>query len=148
METTRVREESRWRPATKDVRAEEWRKKRQKEAFKITVESNGGFCLPATGADALNTAARDDTDRMRQTDRRMVCEARRHSAESGRQIHMDSASCVVSRGPSLQYTGLWLACQMQHSINSPADKALQLDIYSQPMERFTCLTKYELGLIH
>lgn len=36
------------------------------------VESNGEFCLPAAGADALNTAARDDPDRMRQTDRQFA----------------------------------------------------------------------------
>lgn len=111
------------------------------------VESNGEFCLPAAGADALNTAARDDPDRMRQTDRQFARQGGTLQKAEDKYI-WTPPHAWVSGGPSLQYTGLWLACQMQHSINSAADEAPQFDTHSQPMRRFTCLIKYEPGLIH
>lgn len=56
--------------------------------------------------------------------------------------------CLVSKGPLLQYSGLWPVCQIQTNKNSAADEALLFYMYLQPMDRFTCVFKYEPVLIH
>lgn len=97
----------------KDGRKKEWLR-RQKRLLDHSLRVLPSFVSQPLGpiyvrirrvaGDAFNTAASDDTDPMRRPDGRTARqrgnEAGRHSVESWGKLHMDSPSCLVSKGPS------------------------------------------------